>query len=88
MDRFNLVISWRVHVEDLYEDDEQAVNSAMQYQHGNDLRYYRDYLSVPGSISADDLDLICDMVNGVFEKADWKLRVYWSMGEFRPATLK
>ena len=87
INRFNLVISWRVHIEDVW-DSEQAVNSAMQYQYGNDLQYYKDHLSVVDSISQIDLDLICDMANDVFEKLDWKLRVVNDMGEFIPATIR
>ena len=87
INRFNLVVSWRVHIEDVW-DSEQAVNSAMQYQYGNGLQYCKDHLSVVDSISQKDLNLICDMANDVFEKLDWKLRVINSMGEFIPATKK
>jgi len=44
----------------------------------------KEYMSFEGTISCDDLDVICDAVNDVFKRLHTKYRVGWSAGEIIP----
>lgn len=61
-----------------------ADRGEMIEQRKDGLQYCKDHLSHPGSISQEDLDSICDVVNDVFGRCDSDLRVGNNMGEFIP----
>ena len=83
MDRVGLVLQWRRDIERWeYKKDKERLFRERNVQ------YCKDHLSVSGSISQDDLCLICSIVNDIFERAGLKIRVVDSMGEFIPATIK
>ena len=69
------VLQWRV----------DCASGEMIESRYNGEQYCKDHLSVKGSISQDDLETICTIVNNTFETAGSNLRVVDSMGEFVPA---
>ena len=83
MDRVALVLQWRRDIERW----EYTYKKEKPFRENN-VQYCEDHLSTSGSISQDDLELICSIVNDIFEKAKLKIRVVDSMGEFIPATIR
>ena len=74
INRVTKALKWRMDV----------AGGEMIDQSKDGLQYCKTHLSGPGRISQKDLDLICNIVNNVFDKCGSNLRVANHMGEFLP----
>jgi len=73
-DKVIKALKWRIDVD----------SGEMIEQSKDGLQYCKTHLSYPGRVSQKDLNLICDIINSVFDKCDSNLMVGNSMGEILP----